>query len=245
MRTNFSWLLGSATVACAAVGSVVATLWLLGLGPSGTESGVLQAGPDSRPAVFRAEALARPHRAVPRHRPPVALRATHAPVRVQLPHVRSALAPAHVTPSTEAPNVPVRPQVVMGAPVPVPMPARPSVPALPTPVAPAAPTVSTPPATPAPQPTTPEPIPAAPEPIPAAPEAQAAALATVQSGPKQAAGKDGRSAVPSRKPGSQPSPTSGPIRSTLHYGDGGGSEPKPDSSERQAKGDRHDKHKGD
>ena len=53
MRTNFSWLLGSATIACAAVGSVVATLWLLGLNPNGTESTVLQAGPDSRPAVFR------------------------------------------------------------------------------------------------------------------------------------------------------------------------------------------------
>jgi hypothetical protein len=104
-----------------------------------------------------------------------------------------------------------------------------------------APTVSTPPATPAPQPTTPEPI-------PAAPGAQPAALATVQSGPKKATGKDGRSVVPSRKPGSQPSPTAGPVRPTLHDGDhadGGGSEPKLDSSERQAKGDRHDKHKGD
>ena len=161
MRTNFSWLLGSATVACAAVGSVVATLWLLGLGPSGTESGVLQAGPDSRPAVFRAEALPRPHRAVPRRKPPVAqrLRAAHAPVRVQLPHVRSALAPVHVTPSTEAPHVAIRPQVVVSAPVPAPVPARPSVPALPTPVAPPAPAVPTPPATPAPQPTTPEPVP--------------------------------------------------------------------------------------
>ena len=135
----------------------------------------------------------------------------------------------------------------MGAPVPVPMPARPSVPALPTPVAPPAPTVPTPPATPAPQPTTPEPIP--PRPRRPRPRRKLAALATVQSGPKKTTGKDDKSAVPSRKPGSQPSPTPGPVRPTLHdgdHGDGGSSKPpKLDSSEQQAKGDRHDKHKGD
>ena len=38
MRTNFSWLIGSATVTCAAAGSVVATLWLLGLGPTTTKA---------------------------------------------------------------------------------------------------------------------------------------------------------------------------------------------------------------
>ena len=54
MRTNFSWLIGSATVTLAAAGSVVAKLWLLGLGPNGTESGLLQDGPDSRPADYRA-----------------------------------------------------------------------------------------------------------------------------------------------------------------------------------------------
>lgn len=244
MRTNFSWLIGSATVTLAAAGSVVATLWLLGLGPNGTESGVLQAGPDSRPAVYRAQALPRPHRAVPvRSAVAQRLRAAHAPVRVQLPHVRSALAPVDVTPSTETPHVAIRPHVVLTAPVPVPVPARPSVPALPTPVAPPAPAVPTPPATPAPQPTTPEPIPAA----PAAPHAQLATVATVATGLKKTTGKADKSAVPSKGPGSQPSPTPGPVGPTLQdgdHGDGGSSKPKLDSSE-QAKGNRHDKHKGD
>ena len=134
MRTNFSWLIGSATVTLAAAGSVVATLWLLGLGPNGTESGVLQAGPDSRPAVYRAQALPRPHRAVPvRSAVAQRLRAAHAPVRVQLPHVRSALAPVDVTPSTETPHVAIRPHVVLTAPVPVPVPPPPSVPRAPAP----------------------------------------------------------------------------------------------------------------
>ena len=244
MRTNFSWLIGSATVTCAAAGSVVATLWLLGLGPNGTESGVLQAGPDSRPAVYRAQGVPRPHRAVPR-RSAVAQRlsAAHAPVRVQLPHVRSALAPVHVTPSTETPHVAIRPQVVVTARVPSPVPARPSVPALPTPVAPQAPAVPTPPATPAPQPTTPEPVPAA----PAAPDAQLATVATVQTGLKKTTGKADKSAVPSKRPVAQPSQTPGPVKPALQdddHGDGGSSKPKLDSSE-QAKGNRHDKHKGD
>jgi hypothetical protein len=246
MRTNFSWLIGSTTVTCAAVGSVVATLWLLGLGPNGTESGVLQAGPDSRPAVYRARGLPRPHRAVPG---PTAvaqrLRAARAQVRVQLPHVRSAIAPVHVTPSTETPHVAIRPHVVPTAQVPTPAPARPSVPALPTtPVAPPpAPAVPTPPATPAPQPTTPEPIPAA----PAAPDAQLATVATAQGGLKKTAPKADKSVVPSRKPALQPSPTPGPVSPTLQDGDhddSGSSKPKLDSSE-QAKGNRHDKHKGD
>ena len=218
MRTNFSWLIGSATVTLAAAGSVVATLWLLGLGPNGTESGVLQAGPDSRPAVYRAQALPRPHRAVPvRSAVAQRLRAAHAPVRVQLPHVRSALAPVDVTPSTETPHVAIRPHVVLTAPVPVPVPAGPSVPALPTTVAPPAPAVPTPPATPAPQPTTPEPIPAA----PAAPAAQLATVATVKTGLKKTTGKADKSAVPSKAPGSQPSPTPGPVGPTLQDGDHG------------------------
>src|SRR6185295_4010766 len=97
MRTNFSWLLGSATIACAAVGSVVATLWLLGLNPNGTESTVLQAGPDSRPAVFRAKALPRLRQAVPKRKPTVAHRTRTAalPVRVQPAFVRRVVAPAH------------------------------------------------------------------------------------------------------------------------------------------------------
>ena len=53
--------------------------------------------------------------------------------------------------------------------------------------------------------------------------------------------------MPSKKPASQPSQTPGPVKPTLQdgdHGDGGSSKPKLDSSE-QAKGDRHDKHKGD
>ncbi|HSS74779.1 MAG TPA: hypothetical protein VLK53_14570 [Gaiellaceae bacterium] len=255
MRTNFNWLLGSVAVTCAAVGSVVATLWLLGLSPNGTESRVFQAGPDSRPAVFRAEALPRPrlprpHRAVPRHEPAVAQRprAARAQVRAQLPHLRTPIAPLHLAASKQAPHAAISPSVAVNEPVPALGPARTAAPALPTPVAPPAPAVPTPPATPAPQPTTPEPIPAAPV-APVAPESQLAAVATVQTGVKKTTGKVDKSAVPSRRPGSQASPTAGPVRPTLQdgdHGDSGSSEPsKPDSSEQRAKGDRHDKHKGD
>jgi hypothetical protein len=129
--------------------------------------------------------------------------------------------------------------------VPAPVPARPSVPALPTPVAPQGPAVPTPPATPAPQPATPEPIPTAPA-APAAPDAQLATVATVQTGLKKTTGKADKSVVPSNKPVSQPSQTPGPVNPALQdgdHGDGGSSKPKVDSSE-QAKGNRHDKHKG-
>jgi len=245
MRTNFSWLLGSATVACAAVGSVVATLWLLGLNPNGTESAVLQAGPDSRPAVFHAEALPRPHQTVPKRKPAVAHRprAAALPVRVQLPFVRRVVAPVHAAPAEQAPHVATWPHVVVGAPVLAPEPARPPsvVPTSPAapPAVPTAPAVPNPPASPVPQPTTPEPP-------PAAPEAQLAA-ATVQTGTKKSTGKDGKTVVPPRKPGPQPTPTPGPVGPTLHEGDhdGGNSTPKLDSSEQRAKGNRHDKHGGD
>ena len=245
MRTNFSWLIGSATVTLAAAGSVVATLWLLGLGPNGTESGVLQAGPDSRPAVYRAQALPRPHRAVPvRSAVAQRLRAAHAPVRVQLPHVRSALAPVDVTPSTETPHVAIRPHVVLTAPVPVPVPARPSVPALPTT-----------PSHPRPRPSRPlrrprrrsRPRPSRSPPRRPRPTRNWPPSRPSQAGLKKTAGKADKSAVPSRKPASQPSPTPGPVRPTLQDGDhddSGSSKPKLDSSE-QAKGNRHDKHKGD
>jgi hypothetical protein len=248
MRTNFSWLLGMTAVAFAAVVSVVATVWLLGLSPIDTGSSVLQAGADSRPAVFRAEALPRPHRTVTRRKPPVAQRPrAAAPVRVQLPYVQSATEPVHASPSTQAPQVAIWPQVVASAPVLAPAPVRPPAPALPTPVAPpvvpAAPAVPTPPASPAPEPTTPDPAPA----TPTGAEAELAAVAPVQTG-KKTTGRDGRKAVPTKNPGSQPSPTLGPVRPTPHdgdHGDGGSSKPKLDSSEQQAKGDRHDKHSGD
>jgi len=246
MRTNFSWLLGSATIACAAVGSVVATLWLLGLNPNSTESTVLQAGPDSRPAVFRAEALPRLRQAVPKRKPTVAHRTRTAalPVRVQPAFVRRVVAPAHAAPAAQAPHVAIWPHVVVGAPVLAPEPARLPAPVLPTsPAAPAA--VPTAPAVP--DPARPVTQPATAEPPPAAPEAQLAAVAAVPTGPKNSTGKNDKT-VPPRKPGPQPSPTPGPVRPTPHegdHGDSGGSTPKLDSSEQRAKGDRHDKHGGD
>ncbi len=247
MRTNFSWLLGSATIACAAVGSVVATLWLLGLNPNGTESTVLQAGPDSRPAVFRAEALPRLRQAVPKRKPTVAHRTRTAalPVRVQPAFVRRVVAPAHAAPAAQALHVAIWPHVVVGAPVLAPEPARLPAPVLPTSpaapqAAPTAPAVPNPSASTVPQPTTPEPP-------PDATEAQLAAVASVQTGAKKSTGKADKTVVPPRKPGPQPSPTPGPVRPTPHegdHGDGGSSTPKLDSSEQRAKCNRHDKHGG-
>jgi hypothetical protein len=249
MRTNFSWLLGSATIACAAVGSVVATLWLLGLNPNGTESTVLQAGPDSRPAVFRAEALPRPRQTVPKRKPTVAHRprAAALPVRVQPALVRRVVAPApvHAAPAAQAPHVAIWPHVVVDAPVLAPEPARLPAPVLPT--SPAAPqAVSTTPAVPNPPAST-VPQPTMPVPPPDAPEAQLAAVASVQTGAKKSTGKADKTVVPPRKPGPQPTSTPGPVRPTPHEGDhgsGGSSTPKLDSSEQRAKGDRHDKHGG-
>ena len=199
MRTNFSWLIGSATVTLCSRrlgrGNAVAARprsQRHGVGRPPGRAG-LAAGRLPRPGPSAARTEPFPGAAAVAQR----LRAARAPVRVQLPHVRSALAPVDVTPSTETPHVAIRPHVVLTAPVPVPVPARPSVPALPTTVAPPAPAVPTPPATPAPQPTTPEPIPAA----PAAPHAQLATVATVPTGLKKTTGKADKSAVPSRRAG--------------------------------------------
>ncbi len=240
-----------ATVAFAAVGSVVATVWLLGLGPIGTESSVLQAGPDSRPAVFRAEALPRPHRTVTRRKPPVAQRPRAAcsgqgPAALcpERDRTQSATEPVHASPSTQTPQVAIWPQVVASAPVPGARACAPARPGSPhpgrTPGA-RSPGRPDPPGDPGAAADHTRPGPCH---TPGA-EAELAAVATVQTG-KKTTGRDGKKAVPTKNPGSQPSPTPGPVRPTLHdgdHGDGGSSKPKLDSSEQQAKGDRHDKHK--
>ena len=158
MRTDFSWTHRIATVA----GAPPARSWqrcgCSGSVRNGTESRrPPAAGPAPRPAVYRAQGVPRPHRAVPgAARSPSAL-SRRACVRSRQSIARrsgSAARTRQVTPSTETPHVGsgAAAVVVTSRRAAFARARAPVCPGSPHPRRPQAPAVPTPPATPAPQP---------------------------------------------------------------------------------------------